>query len=89
MKKILFLDDCNMFEAKHPLAFLVEIPNEISTSTLQILEKSQRGVYHRGGKWTEIMEDGKIDYKLISQGKKSDYTENDYDEEYKVISGNY
>lgn len=89
MKKILFLDDCNMFEAKNPLAFLVEVPNEISVSTLHILEKSQIGVYHRGGEWKEIMEDGRIDYKLISEGRKSDYTENDYNEEYKLISGNY
>ncbi len=87
--KILFLDDCNMFEGHNPLAYLVEIPNEINSSILHILENSQRGVRHRGGKWREIMEDGKIEHTLISSGRKSDYSEKDYDEEYRLISGNY
>lgn len=89
MKKILFLEDCNMFEGHNPRAYLVEMSKEINSSILNALEKSQRGVYRRGGKWNEIMKDGKIEYKLLSSGKKSDYTEKDYDEEYKVISGNY
>lgn len=88
-KKILFLDDCNMFEGRNPLAYLVEIPDDINSSILHILEKSQRGVGRRGGKWTEIMEDGKIEHTLISSGRKSDYSEKDYDEEYRLISGNY
>lgn len=87
--KILFLDDCNMFEGYNPLAYLVEIPNEINSSILHILEKSQIGVRRRGGKWIEIMEDGKIEHTLISSGRKSDYSEKDYDEEYGLISGNY
>lgn len=89
MKKILFLDDCNMFESHNPIANLVEIPKEINSSILQKLERSQPGIYHRGGRWMEIMKDGNIEYKLLSSGRKSDYTENDYDEEYKLISGNY
>ena len=89
MKKILFLDDCNMFEGRNPRTYLVEIPQEINNSILHILENSQRGVGHRGGKWQEIMTDGKIEYKLLSSGKRSDYTEKDYDEEYRLISGNY
>ena len=87
--KILFLDDCNMFEGQNPLAYLVEMPNEIDSSILYILEKSQRGVYHRGGKWREIMEDGKIKHTLISSGRRSDYYEKDYDKEYRLISGTY
>jgi hypothetical protein len=89
MRKILFLDDCNMFEGHNPKAYLVEIPKEVDTSLLNKLENSQIGVLRRGGNWNEIMKDGKIEHRLISSGRKSDYTEKDYDEEYKVISGNY
>ena len=89
MMKILFLDDCNMFEGHNPLAYLVEIPDTINISILHILEESQVGVGRRGGKWKEIMEDGKIEHKLISSGRKLDYSEKDYDEEYRLISGNY
>ncbi len=89
MKKILFLDDCNMFEGHDPRAYLVEISQEIKSSILHALEKLQIGALRLGGNWVKIMEDGEIEYKLLSSGKKSDYTENDYDEEYKLISGNY
>jgi len=89
MKKILFLDDCNKFEGHNPRAYLVEIPQEINCSILYALEKTQIGVGRRGGNWREIMKDGKIEHTLISSGIKSDYTTKDYDEEYKVISGNY
>ena len=88
-KKVLFLDDCNKNEWKNPNASLVQIPKQINTTILSIIESTQIGVGHRGGYWREIMEDGKIHYTLISQGKKSDYTESDYDEIYQVISGNY
>ena len=87
--KILFLDDCNMFEGHDPLAFLVEIPSEINSSILHSLEESQIGVMRIGGSWREIMKDGKIEHTLISSGRKSDYSNKDYDEEYKLISGNY
>lgn len=89
MRRILFLDDCNMFEARNPIADLVEIQDETSTSTLRVLEDSQRGVYRRGGKWREIMEDGKIKHAVVSSGRESDYSEGDYDEKYRVVSGNY
>lgn len=87
--KILFLNDCNGYEVLDPLASLVEIPDAINISILHILEKSQIGVGHIGGKWKEIMKDGKIEHTLISSGRKSDYSEKDYDEEYFLISGNY
>jgi hypothetical protein len=89
MKKILFLDDCNMFEGHNPRAYLVEIPREINSLTLHALEKTQTGVSRFGGKWREIMVDGKIEHTLISSGRRSDYSEKDYDEEYRLISGNY
>ncbi len=87
--KILFLDDCNMFEGHNPLAFLVEVPDYVNGSILRILEESQRGVWHGGGRWEEIMKDGEIEHTLISSGRKSDYLESDYDKEYRLISGNY
>ena len=30
-----------------------------------------------------------IEYKLISEGRKSDYSEHDYNELYTLINGNY
>jgi hypothetical protein len=89
MRKILFIDDCNMFEGENPRAYLVELKTEISTHLLHVLENSQRGVGRMGGKWRQIMEDGKLEFNLVSQGVKSDYIEGTYDELYKVISGNY
>ena len=35
------------------------------------------------------MRNGKIEYELFSSGRKSDYDKGDYDEEYRLISGNY
>lgn len=89
MKRILFLDDCNMFEARDPLAYLVEVSEYTSTSVFRVLEESQIGVYRIGGKWEEIMKDGGIEHKLISKGRKSKYKKSDYDEDYILISGNY
>lgn len=89
MRKVLFLNDCNGYEGHDPLAFLVEIPREINNNILYALESTQRGVGHRGGNWKEIMQDGQIKHKEISNGRKSDYSEKDYEEEYKLISGNY
>lgn len=89
MKKVLFLDDCNLFEGKDPRAYLVEIPTHINKEILHALEQLQPGAYRIGGNWERIMKDGKIEYNLISQGRKSNYKISDYDEEYRVISGNY
>jgi hypothetical protein len=86
--RVLFIDDCNMFEAKNPHACLVDVFNT-SELIMKSLEKSQIGVYRRGGRWEEIMKDGKIEFNLISSGRKSNYKAEDYDLEYELISGNY
>lgn len=89
MKRILFIDTCNSFEAQDPIAFLVEIPSHITQAQLYALEIKQPGAYRIGGKWKDIMIDGSIEHTFISQGRKSDYTPDRYDEEYQVITGNY
>lgn len=86
--RILFLNDCNCFEASDPIADLVDV-FDTSELIMKDLEKHQRGVGHRGGKWKEIMEDGNIKYNHLSNGRKSDYSKDDFDIEYKLISGNY
>ena len=86
--RVLFLNDCNMFEGQNPLADLVDV-FDTSELIMKTLEKSQIGVYRRGGVWREIMTDGNIKYNHISAGRKSDYTKDDYDLEYELISGNY
>lgn len=88
-KKILFLDDCNMFEGHNPIATLVQIPSTITQKMLKALENQQPGVRRRGGNWKEIMENGDITYEVISTGRKADYSGGDFDDAYKVISGNY
>jgi hypothetical protein len=89
MKRILFTDTCNLFEAHDPIAYLVEIPSHITKVQLYALEIKQPGAYRIGGKWGDIMRDGSIKFTLISQGRKSNYTPDTYDEEYQVITGNY
>lgn len=87
--KILFVDDCNGFEGENPVCDLIEISSDITIEQLQKLEKSQMGLHRRGGQWIEIMQDGEIPYTKLSHGKLSEYKKEDYDELYKVISGNY
>lgn len=89
MKKVLFLNDKNGYEAADPIAHLVEIDHRIPASTLRVWENNQPGAGRTGGNWERIMKDGDFKYNLLSQGKKSDYQEGDYDEIYKLISGNY
>lgn len=89
MSKVLFLNDGNGFDAHNPSATLVDIPENISIYQLKKLESGQLGVRRRGGSWKEIMEDGKIEYTVLSSGKKSNFKETDYDIEYNLISGNY
>ena len=86
--RVLFLDDCNMFEGANPIADLVDVfdTNEL---IMKALEKSQLGVGRHGGKWREIMSDGNIKFNHLSKGRKSDYKKDDYDLEYRLISGNY
>ena len=87
-KRILFLDDCNGFE-KDSIAHVVEIPSTFSIEVLARLEMGQIGVNRMGGKWRKIMEDGRIEYNILEQGRESDFTTKDYDEVYRLISGNY
>lgn len=86
--RILFTDDCNMFEGVNPIADLVDVFNT-SEMIMRKLEKTQVGVRKMGGKWREIMSDGNIKFNHLSKGRKSDYKEDEYDLEYRVISGNY
>jgi len=89
MKLVLFLDDCNGFESNDPLAWLVKIPNVITLKILDALERTQHNALRFGGNWKYIMRDGEIKHEEISNGRKSDYIEDDYDIVYKVASGNY
>ena len=86
--RVLFTDDCNMFEGRNPIADLVDV-FDTSELIMKTLEKAQRGVRRMGGKWHEIMSDGNIKFNHLSNGRKSDYKEDEYDLEYRVISGNY
>ena len=87
-RRVLFLNYCNGHEA-NAYADLVEIPNYINTKILNTLELSQPGALRMGTSWEKIMEDGEIEHTKISEGRKSDYTPEDYDEVYNLITGNY
>lgn len=88
-KKVLFSNDANGHEFADPYCTLIEISLSITKEQMKKLEYSQLGVMRRGGSWKEIMEDGNIQYTLISSGRFSQYKEEDYNELYKLISGNY
>ncbi len=88
-KKILFSNDANGHEYYNPYCSLVEINSSITKEQMYKLEVSQLGVLRIGGDWQKIMEDGNIQYILIGSGKFSEYKTEDYDELYKLISGNY
>ena len=77
-----------MFEAANPIADLVDV-FDTSELIMKKLEKTQRGVGRMGGKWRDIMSDGNIKFNHLSKGRKSDYQEDEYDLEYRLISGNY
>ena len=87
--KILFLNEHFVNEVENPPATLVQIYDHTSIGAIRFLEQSQPGVGHMGGSWKSIMEDGDIDHNVLKHGKKSDFTEKDYDFEYTLISGNY
>ena len=83
------MDDCNKNEWENPRAYLVEVSESITREMMSKLERMQCGAGRIGGSWMRIMQDGNIEHTLISKGRKSDYTEKDYDESYDLISGNY
>ena len=92
----MFLNDKNMFEGHNPIADVVEIQGEVgglskglSSAFLKYLERDQPGAGRMGGSWERMMKDGELDFKLISSGRRSDFTESDYDWAYRLISGNY
>ena len=87
-RKVLFLD-YGIARDFNPYAYLIKIPNYINTKILNTLELSQPGALRMGTSWQKIMEDGEIEHTKISEGRKSDYTPEDYDEVYKLITGNY
>lgn len=87
--KVLFLCEENGYAVENPSATLIEIFDHTSISAMKFLEQSQPGAGHIGGSWKRIMEDGNIDYNVIRQGKKSDFTNKDYDVQYTLIRGNY
>ena len=87
-KKLLILDDCNMFEGRDPIAWLIELPEDITLKKLDELESLQPGRGSSGGNWGRIMIDGNIEYKELSKGRKSDYNLEEQ-EVFKVTSGNY
>lgn len=80
--RILFLDN-NTIDNK---ATLVWVIHDIEISTLNDLEKLQEGTLHNEEYWRQILEDGKIDYVVMSEGNKSDYNERDYDIYYTPIN---
>ena len=88
-KKVLFSNDGNGHEYYNPYCTLVEIDSSITKEQMYKLEISQLGVLRRGGCWQEIMEDGNIQFTLINSGRFSEYKKEEYDELYKLISGNY
>lgn len=86
--KVLFLDDCNMFEGHNPIATLVQVSNT-NEEQIKTIEKQQLGVYRMGGRWLDIMKTGNIPYEVLKKGRMSDFKKEDYDIEYRLISGNY
>lgn len=87
--KVLFLDDRNLYEAKDPYADLVDIKDNVNVKILSALELQQPGAGRLGGSWQQIMMDGDIKYELIKSGRKSDFNDDEFEQEYKLISGNY
>lgn len=88
-KTWMFLDSENGFSTNNPKAYVVEISNIITREILQALEMTQRGVYRQGGKWEEIMKDGKINYNLIWEGRVLDWSHEYSPDVYNLIEGNY
>ena len=86
--RILFTSDSNGYESINPHAWLVDV-FKTSTRIMKALEESQVGAGRTGGSWTRIMEDGNIPHELIKKGRLDELSKENYDEKYKLISGNY
>lgn len=86
--RFLFIDDCNGYEAKDPRCALVDVYHT-ETRIMKALEASQVGAGRMGGSWKKIMEDGNIMHEIVETGPYSTLRNKNYDEEYRLISGNY
>lgn len=91
--RVLFTNDHNGHEGKNPTAILVYMQGYYSEGLMHSLEFRQLGVMHSGGRYDLILVDMAklgVYFVQISTGRKSEYKEKeDYDKEYRVISGNY
>lgn len=86
--KILFTTDCNGHEIGNPYATLSEVENT-TIDEMKALEKTQKAAGRIGGSYQKIMEDGNITHKELKSGRLSDFSQSEYDYEYRLISGNY
>ena len=85
---VLFLNDCNGYERLDPKADLVAV-SDFVFDTVQNSERQQVGVERLGGNWKKALESSKMDFRIIVSGKKSEFSNEPFSYEYKVISGNY
>ncbi len=89
-KRIMFVDDCNGYEYDSPIATIVEIPVEITIEMLKFLENQQPGIGHAGGNYIWMLRKGQIEFVILAEGRQKNFKKGqDYDEEYRVVSGNY
>lgn len=95
--KVLFLDECNGFGYKNPLATLVEInyngDRDELMKQMYKFELTQLGANRTGGRYREILNDLfnklRINSEIISSGRRNDYESSQFDRKYTLISGNY
>lgn len=84
--KILFTSDDNGWMHQDLWACLVETKTQL---TSELISKNEVGNRFTGGQHDRTLVALGVEWKEVSRGKKSDYTETDYDLEYKLFSGNY
>lgn len=81
-----------MFEGNDPLATLVEFSTSVTKEPLKRLELNQLGATRTGGRIDELLQDVNnlgIETKQIKKDKLSEFKKEDYNFEYRLISGNY
>lgn len=89
---VLFLNDKNGWMEDNPIADLVVVENY----DYDIIKKEENkipGAYHTGGSWKRAIDSSSLKYRLILDGRKSDFVGivdkyHKY-ETYNVISGTY
>lgn len=87
--RVLFLSYANGHAGYNPYAVMIHFPMKVDIKRMHKIESNQIGVNRRGGSWKEILEGGKYDYHILSEGRFSDYSPHEYDEVYHLITGNY